>query len=460
MSHRYTLSLLLITLFTACGNTPSTQSIHTDVPSLESESNQTFVGSNKTVTVYVHGFDENGQEKEHAYGLRYYDTFRSNLVEYTGYTRLENYEGNTTEENTHLITAVDYYGHEAPEYYDDEDRQEIEAITTQYGGGVPRYASIVAKFIHNVLDETQAERVNIVSVSLGSLITRWMIEKDVEHLASEQKIEKWMSVEGVIRGNYALSSVNNSSIINLFLDAAPELDQMKYDWIEEHLTPHRATMSSPYYQDILVGQISLTDGSQQDSMLSYVFPLYGGFQPNDGFQILKDTYFESADYALLPPTHTLLHDGHLNIKNNHAAFAAMSYFLEAQKRVRITLTQATVNAVHEVAFESSIFSANAQSQWELESALDERLYSSGALASYTFEENSETQTVNQVLFDAFVMNQENQLKLSIEGLATDANALSLGKQEINLPLTNGTYPVTAQDWNGTIAIEVLELDVD
>ena len=94
---------------------------------------------------------------------------------------------------------------------------------------------------------------------MGSLVTRWLIEKNLENLSSDKKIEKWISVEGVVRGNYALSQVSSSSIMNLFFTNSPETEHMKYNWIKENLNSSPNEMNSPYYDDILVGQIILTD---------------------------------------------------------------------------------------------------------------------------------------------------------------------------------------------------------
>ena len=472
--------LLFSTLFIlSCGSNSShnKQALESDNNLTLDQNSSHFNPSSKVITIYVHGYQEEGFQRDGAYGLRWYNTFRSNLIQYTGLPTISTYDYNNNFNN--MITSVDYYGKEAPEYYNEEDIQEIDEVTQTYGGGIPRYAMIVAKYAKDLLDHTEAEKINIVSVSMGSLVTRWMIEKDVEHLASEKKIEKWITVEGVIRGNYALS-VASDTIIDLFLKRSPETDQMKYSWIKEHLTPTPERLSSPYYQDILVGQISLTNGDKENSLMKYVLPFYGGFQPNDGFQLLKDTYFKTIGETVQSPSHILLHEDHVDIKNNAAAFVNISNFLEAKKRVRITLGDTTITDIHEtitdtnqgseIVFESSVYSPLSKSVWELEHAIDERLYYSGALKIYNYHENGQTYHLNQTIFDGFVLEDEEKLDIRIEGFEIDRSTTydisevnkvskkeSLGKRSQIIPLQTGTYTITGEDWRGTLEVEVLEM---
>ena len=482
-------SMLLI--FTACGeNKVKDQSIKSEVKALEHndtdeiqevEHNRSEPTESKkklkTVTIYVHGYRKVGYKREKVYGNIFHNGFKKELIKFTGDETFEDYD---KESFTNIISAPAFYGDEAPNYYDQEDIDDVEKITKKYGGGVPRYALIVAKFSKFVLESTGADKINIVSVSMGSLMTRWMIEKDLEHLASEGKISKWLTIQGVIRGNYALSNVDNDSLLNIFFENSPDTDHMKYGWIEKHLTPQRAILKSPYYRDILVGQMSLTDGSKTNSLLKYVLPLYGGFQPSDGVQLLKDTYFESVDKnnsQIL--SHTLLHHDHLGLRHRAEVFANISSFLKAKRRVRVTLVDATVRDLHEeisrsdvgseIVFESHIFSEEVQKKWELTDAIDERTFESGALKIYNLLEEEQSYQLNQILFDSFVLPSEHQLIVKIEGHEIDSSSLysikesnrhldvdSLGESETTIPLKKGLYAVEAEDWSGHIKVDVLE----
>ena len=485
-----------LVLFTACGNNKvKDNSVKSEVKDLENNqsteanivehniSNHTIPpkivkSPLKTVTIYVHGYRKVGYKKEQTYGNLYHNTFKRKLIKFTNADTFDNYNKKTF---SNIVSAVDFYGNESPNYYTQKDVDDIEKITKEYGGGIPRYALIVAKFSKFILNRTGADKVNIVSVSMGSLVTRWMIEKDVEGLASSEKIAKWMTVEGVIRGNYALSNVTDDSLLNLFFENSPDTDHMKYQWIEENLNSQREILKSPFYKNILVGQISLTDGSKNNSLLKYIFPFYDGFQPNDGFQLLRDTYFESVDKNNTQVlSHTLIHHDHIDVKNSHGIFATISSFLQEKKRVRITLVDATIDDIHEeindnnqgseIIFESHVFSPEAKQEWDLEKAIDERVYESGALKIYNYVENGQTYRLDQILFDAFVLPKETELNIKLKGYEIDSSDLydikeinrefkieSLGESEEVVKLKNGIYEVTGADWSGHIKVEVIDL---
>jgi hypothetical protein len=57
--------------------------------------------------------------------------------------------------------------------------------------------------------------VNIVSGSFGSLIVRWMIENDLAALASSGAIARWLSVEGLLAGNWAASRDRLADLVDL-----------------------------------------------------------------------------------------------------------------------------------------------------------------------------------------------------------------------------------------------------
>lgn len=505
MIYRYIVLTLFVLVFSACGgdhkqskskdnvnleNTVAELNSTIEVENVENimtestELNTSFKPSTKTITLYIHGYRQEGFKKDGDYGRGWYNTFYDNLKEFTQLPSIDYEDIKDFDKKNfyNFLTSVDYYGQTMPSYYSQKDSDEVEAMSKKYNdGGVPRYALIVAKYIKYLLEETEAEKVNLISVSMGSFVTRWMIEKDLENLSSEKRIDKWISVEGVIRGNYALSQVSDNSIMNLFFTHSPETEQMKYQWIEENLNPNPNEMNSPYYNDILVGQISLTDGTRENSLLKYILPLYGGFQPNDGFQLLKDTYFDSVKNSIQTPSHIILHGDHVDIKKNKGAFANISSFLKAKKRVRITLTNTTITDIHEnissrnkgseIVFESQIFSPKATEKWNIEESIDERVYDSGALKIYNYNEEGLTYTLNQTLFDSFVLNDEKELEIRIEGYEIDrASSLyninetnrvskkeSLGEAKETIPLKNGEYNISAQDWSGKIKIEVLEM---
>ncbi len=476
MKYRDLILMAVLMVFTACGS--SGDNTISDAKE-ELNSKSSFKHAVKTVTIYVHGFKQDGYNREAIYGDEYSSPFTTKLKAFTALPSLATYD---KENFTNLVVGAEYYGNEAPAYYDATDIDDINKSTN----GIPRYALVLAKFTKHVLAETGATRANIVSVSMGSLVTRYMIEKNLENLASDKKIEKWMTAEGVLRGNYALSKIDEietefiRNIINSFFNDSPETQQMKYPWIEANLTPNRDVMDSSYYDDILLGQISLTDSEKSGGVgLKYILPTHGGFQPNDGYQLVKDTYFDIVNVKIQVPSHSLVHTDHIGINESDSVFAAIATFLEAKKRVRITLIDAAIDDLHEniiatineeaeIVFANQIFSEKAKEQFSMTTSIAKRSYDSGAVPIHYFSELEKEKVVNQILFDDFVLSSESKVQVELEAFEIDRNLKynikevlairakeSLGGSTVSINLVNGIYPIVADDWSGHIKVEVV-----
>jgi len=490
MNYRYLIPMMIFIIFIGC----SKGNMHNRILPTKEGLNQhsVFTHSERTVTVYVHGFKSDGHERNTVYGNEYSDEFSSKLRAFTGFPSIFTYNKNNF---SNLLIGVEFYGSKAPSYYIKSDKNDIEATSD----GIPKYSLIVAKFIKHIMKETKANKVNIVSVSMGSLITRYMIEKNLENLASDRKIEKWITVEGVLRGNYALTKLDDidsrlvQNIIDFF-NNAPETEQMKYQWIEKNLTRNRAVMDSIYYKNILLGQISLTDSEKDGGVgLKYIFPTdkginlkhmianHGGFQPNDGYQLVQDTYCSTVNTNMQVPSHTLIHTDHVGVNTNDGVFASLTAFLEARKRVRITLIDVTVNNLHEkiiprlnedaeIVFENKIFSKQVKDKFFTMSPISERNYDSGLLPIHYFQEEREPKRIQQVLFDDFVLNNENKVQIKVEAYELDRSFKykieefitiepkeSLGSTIVSVDLVNGVYKIVSRDWSGYIKVEVVEM---
>src|SRR5262249_5261401 len=157
---------------------------------------------NRTVTVYVHGFDWNGADRHGAYGVDVREPLEDSLAAMAGLPVADTTGGPIA---PNAVTATTYYGDVAPSWYSPADLAEIARRTAAGGGGVPRYAYIVARFAQHALERSGADQVNLVGASFGGLITRWVIEKDVLGLASGGRIARWLTIEGVVAGNWAAS---------------------------------------------------------------------------------------------------------------------------------------------------------------------------------------------------------------------------------------------------------------
>ncbi len=456
------LFILSIFLFMGCGSEDGKES-----RDLNSTGVETVEKVPREVTVYIHGYDKDGYKKRGVYGDTSTDMVIDNLVEFTDLPTMYNFD---KENFTNIITMTEYYGDEAPAYYIQQDIDDIEKVTKAHGGGIPRYATIVAKFIKHVMDESGADEVNIVSASMGSLVTRWLIEKDIEGLASSKKIKKWLSIEGVIRGNYVASNSIVMGLIDPFEKQYIDTKHMDYSWINKNL----ADASHPNYKDIFMGFIGSTH--DKDGYLDSLLTVNGQLQANDGVQLLKDTKFISTPNHT--PTYTNFYQDHLGIKKDRGAWAGAATFLSSKKHVKITLLNAKVENLHEsiyflnkraeIVFESRVFSSKVYEKFGVEDAISERIVEGGALNMVKYSKKGENKFIGQTLFNDFVLDDEAELSLVIEGYELDkfviygvrepsfeSSKSSLGKVEIEIPLREGVYEVTGKDWYGKIEMEFI-----
>ncbi len=428
------------------------------------------ITSPKTVTVYVHGYDDKGVTYQSVYGYDAYDPMLDNFVKLTGFDTLKTYNPKNF---SNIIAITPYYGTQAPDYYTPEDIQDIKDITSQYGGGIPRYALIVAKYAKHVMALTGADHVNFIGASLGALVSRWIIEKDVEHLASEKKILRWMSIEGVIRGNKMASKSNLVSFINTIQEQPIDVKQMDYAWIEKNLHSPRYSADSPYYGNILISQLTSTKAADP---FGWLMPA----TPNDGYQAVEDTYFKSFSPSALfhnqQPSHTYFHQTHLGIKKDLGAWANIATFFLPHKRIKITLIDATVDDIHEhtnyfnkraeIVFSSEIFSPLVKEKWGIEDAISEQTYESGRLPIRRYKRNHEKQLMNQIIYDDYILENEQTLTINLAGYEIDNSVKYhvhdgigkksyLGNTQIDIPIKDGTYAIQAKDWSGHIKVEML-----
>jgi len=469
--------LTLLLLLSACGG-ENNNSINEKTLLSTDEQNITEQNSSvstptvklsKTVTIYVHGYSKGGYNKTSVYGEIDQDIVVDNLAYMTNLPTMENFDDNST----NILAVATYYGDQAPAYYTQQDLDDIDTVTKTYGGGIPRYATIIAKFAKHVLDVTKADNLNIVSASMGSLVTRWLIEKDLENLATQKKIKKWLSIEGVVRGNYAASNSVLMDLIDPIEKQHIDTKHMAYDWINNNLEGISATNEN--YKPIKMGFIGSTH--DKDGVLDTFLSVNGQLQANDGVQLLKDTYFITTPNHR--PAYTRFYQDHLGIKDDQGAWAQVAVFLTSKRQVKITLVDAQLSNLHEhinkyfnkraeVVFQSEVYSPKVYEKFNVNEAISERIVAGGALNLIKYKNENETKEVNQTIFNDYVLDDEKELSVKITGyeldkvliygireISTKSSKASLGTVELNIPLKDATFEVIGTDWSGTVKVEVL-----
>lgn len=453
----------------------------------EFESNRTH-NPNETVTVYVHGFSPNGADRSGVYGADKKEGFFNDIPSFIALPTINNEEDVN---KINVFAATTYYGDTPPDYYTPEDIAEIETITAEHGGGIPRYAMIVAKYAKHLLDRTGAKQVNFVSASMGALVSRYMIEKNLENLASEKKIARWLTIEGVLNGNYAASKDELIDIVKLFEPSNIDVKHMNHDWVSRNISPSRKIGTSPYYKDILIGHETSTSDRIQSEALTALLLINGQYEPNDGYQVVSDTYFQNIPEAYRfegqLPTHTYFHETHLGIKDKKGAWAEIATFITSNKRVKLTLEKAKVTNIQErdkklfgktiykklpaeIVFSSKIYSPEVKNRWKINDEIS-NIDIHGAVPSVVkYRYNGEQKNVNQVLFDDFVLDNEKELQVALDVKEIDGDIRyavyeslrfrdhdydNIGTDKVTVPLKDGVYSFSNGAFSYTIKVEMI-----
>lgn len=434
----------------------------------------------RTATIYIDGFEQSGAGSSGLFGADRDNAVLDSIAALPGLPVANG--ASTLPPN--VVATASYYGDTAPPYYSPGELAELDQITAQWGGGVPRYALIIAKYARNVLERSHAQQINLVSASFGSLIARWLIEKDVQGLASEGKIARWLSIEGVLAGNWAASRDNLVHYLD-FLDPLPiDVTHMNYAWVSGQIHDPRTEADSPLYSNILMGQLVSTDDGYNQGALSALMASYGEYQPNDGVQAVADAVFQSVTarsrLAGLPPTCSFFHTDHLGMKQNRAAWAQAVTFLQQRRRVTVTMTSARVSDLHEVhnllydmrpaevVLESRVYSPALENRWGVVDPVC-TIEKGGAVAPLRlYGSNGETQTFTHVIFDDFVSADETSLRLALHAEEIDYDwrygvyetaqtpyydDLGSGTLMVST-VTPGTYTFQAASWSCTLAVAI------
>ncbi len=437
---------------------------------------------NRTATIFVPGFRLNGPIDDGVFGA---DDFDPLLDELAGFFALPTINQPGGELAPNVVAGTSFYGETPPGYYSAEDAAEVAAVTAQWGGGIPRYALIVAKYARHVMERSGAVQVNFASASMGSLVVRWLIEKDVEGLASDGKIARWLSLEGVLAGNWAASRDELAGVWDAIGTPAIDLSHMRYEWVEANLHSPRGEADNPLLAGILMGQTASTDDSAISGALTAAMFLYGEFQPNDGVQGLFDALFAAVTpqsrFLNRTPTTAFHHVDHFALEDHGPALAQAATFLTQRRRVTITLLSAQVTNIHEpalpffdftpaeIVFESRVRSPLAADRWSLAGSLSTRGRDgvSSPIVLYGFD--GDEAFPQQVIFDDFVADDETGLEVELSGdeldwdveygvfepLADEGQPLATAV--LTVPVNaNGVFAFGAADWNGTLLVENFE----
>ncbi|MDP7009051.1 MAG: hypothetical protein QGI78_05715 [Phycisphaerales bacterium] len=438
---------------------------------------------NTTPTIVIHGFDPDGASMEGVYGA---DVLEEQLLyDVADFAGLPVNDGSTTLP-INVVATTTYYGTTPPSYYTAQDIAELDSITQLYGGGIPRYALIIAKYAEHIMARSGAEQVNIVSASMGSFVGRWMIEKDSGHLASSGKIARWLSLEGVLCGNWAASNEVVQDLWDDFGTPTIDTEQMQYAWVEANLHSPRREADNPLLKDILIGMEMSSRDTAGDGTLTDIMLLEGDFHANDGVVTVDDGYFETmtaqSQFMNRDSTHSWMHVNHYELKEYQPAMMQIANFLTQRRRATLTVTRLQVTNPDEpddfwydlmpaeVVIDSDVYSPLAQDVFGIVDPVCSRGYEGVSSPIYEYQEHGEEQTLNHLVFDDFIRDDEEELELDFGCYEIDWNEKydvfewfeddsHLGATSFSVDVSSlgtTTQEFSTSNYNGTLTIEVIE----
>jgi pimeloyl-ACP methyl ester carboxylesterase len=427
----------------------------------------------QTATIVVRGFDKEGASHHGVYGA---DTAEDTVQQLAATVGLPTSDVAPYAPNQ--VAYANYYGNTPPPYYTAQDIADVAAVTATYGGGVPRYALITAKYAKEVMRRSGAQQITLFGVSMGGLVSRWIVEKDVEHLVSEGRVARWIIVEGVVGGNWICSEGGSSlrDAMRDLLDLDPiDLQHMSYSWIETHLHNPSTEADNP-----LLGLVPIHIWiPSDDNYHSYALTL-ASQKPNDGVQLLRDTFFHAlssqSKYLGLPPTRSCVHATHESSKDHLGLRAGIAADLFGRRRVTVTLKDVyVVNPKErsglgngEFVFGVSVYSPKAQERYGISAPIHEYRYDDTNFPFYRLPAQT-TSTLNAVWFDDLILPGETQLTLQTNVKEIDYDLLyevteditnaydSLSNATLHISTaTSGSYSISTTDWRGTVVVAITD----
>lgn len=423
-----------------------------------------------TATVFVHGFNVQGTSISGTVGADYNLGYAMNFAVAAG---LPTALSDPTAPNQ--VAATTYYGNQYPNYYTADDIAEVNAA----GEGVPRYALISAKYARHVMERSGATQVSLVGVSFGALVTRYIIEKNLEQLASSYRISRWIGVEGVVAGNYAATygGIVTQFFFDQYFDGVPiDLEHMKYGWV-------RGNLNDPYYSSSSRWLASFPthfwlgahDDLLGDDGTRFVTDMSG--KANDGLVLMEDGVLRNLPANLLyegrVPTESVLHANHFGLTSNPGFQVGLAAQLLGRTRATVTLSEVEVLREFdggnlgngEYVFGVQVFSPLAGELGVTVPVQDLRAED----RSLPFARLSvgSRYVLNQVWYDDIVLPGETQLRLQSNVHEIDGDVVYQVTEvggKVHQPLANaqtfvditknGTYPIATDDWRGTVKVEV------
>ncbi len=266
------------------------------------------LSGDKTISIWVHGFSNQGADKLKAltYGtVSGCGDVLQNTQQFGNLRVCADLPGNDADPNQ--LVAMEYYGANPPPWMTKQDIADVEKYPYSGGPtGLQRYATILAKFVKWRMTVTGAQHVNMACHSMGCLITREMIENNYEGLAAAQVFSRWFTATGVVDGAQLAWLFNNPTLQKTATQIGLELSDFilmnpDYVWDNAPWWDHKLyDANNPLFKGMLIHHVGATDPRIQQAFNIQLLDVLNVSKndPNDGIMYTEDEYFHDQDPAV------------------------------------------------------------------------------------------------------------------------------------------------------------------
>ena len=440
---------------------------------------QTHGDLHNTVTVFVGGFDPEGSSHTGVFGQDVPDPLMDLVADMMGVHSMADSAGLLAPD---VVTMAHFYGEIPPPWWTERDQADLDAVMAEFGGGVPRYALIEAKFARHVLDRTGADHLNLFGASFGGLITRYIIRHDVENLVSDGHIIRWQTLEGANSGSWVASDGLMQWLWDIFSTPSIDVEHLVYSWVDENLDSPRDHMGHPSYGQMLVGHTASTnDGANGAALTTLLFLSGDGWETNDGVLLASDGAFKSADADARSrgrmPTQSWHAVDHYGLADYPGVRTTMAAFASGNRRFTLKITGARFHRLPEgglltpwpaeVAFDLVVRSPVSRAQWGIDVPISERSTRHHDSPLFDVEARDQWETLDLVVFDDMLLREETSLDIEVAAWEFDVDEHydmweifgeneEIGQTAGTVPIANGSYRLNGAGFDLTVEARVHE----
>ncbi len=312
--------------------------------------------SSTTITVWLHGFYNKSPDEMASMVYGEFGSCGGILGSFTDYG-VDRPCGNIPPGETapNQLVKVEYYGGVPAAWLTQADIDEIEQFAYDGPDALERYARVSAKAIRYKLSASGATHVNLACHSFGCLISRHLIEHDMEGLASENRFVRWFTSAGVIAGARLARLYDNPTVRDTAELIGLELSDfvvMHPDFVADNTCrwDHRLYQgNNPLLSGMIIHHATATDPHIQDALGIALLDLNNpGDEPNDGIMYTDDERFHvMADGVVLQapsgrrlqPGQNCVYLDHMHLPEGQAAALLATATLFHRRRVIIALEE-------------------------------------------------------------------------------------------------------------------------